>query len=160
MSHSPCLPSFPLLSRRSVLPPSLRFPSLLQNYFLAMLCFCVVLPSFYAGSAASSPISSLGFQSDSLNPHYLYQHAISIGHVFIFMTAQIDLLTLIYYVRSHVCMCARGGRRTICRNWFSSSTTIQILRRLKLMVSGLVASALTAWATSVVPQRDSTSAPR
>lgn len=98
--------------------------------------------------------------SDSLNPHYLYQHAISIGHVFIFMTAQIDLLTLIYYVHSHVCMCARGGRRTICRNWFSSSTTIQILRRLKLMVSGLVASALTAWATSVVPQRDSTSAPR
>lgn len=98
--------------------------------------------------------------SDSLNPHYLYQHAISIGHVFIFMTAQIDLLTLIYYMCSHVCMCARGGRRTICRNWFSSSTTIQILRRLKLMVSGLVASALTAWATSVVPQRDSTSAPR
>lgn len=98
--------------------------------------------------------------SDSLNPHYLYQHAISIGPVFIFMTAQIDLLTLIYYVRSHVCMCARGGRRTICRSWFSSSTTIQILRRLKLMVSGLVASALTAWATSVVPQRDSTSAPR
>lgn len=98
--------------------------------------------------------------SDSLNPHYLYQHAISIGHVFIFMTAQIDLLTLIYYVRSHVCLCARGDRSTICRNWFSSSTTIQILRRLKLMVSGLVASALTAWATSVVPQRDSTSAPR
>lgn len=161
MSHSPCLPSFPLLSRRSVLPPSLRFPSLLQNYFLAMLCLCVVLPSFYAGSATSLPPHLLSrLPSDSLNPHYLYQHAISIGHVFIFMTAQIDLLTLIYYVRSHVCLCARGGRRTICRNWFSSSTTIQILRRLKLMVSGLVASALTAWATSVVPQRDSTSAPR
>ena len=91
--------------------------------------------------------------SDSLNPYYLYQHAISIGHVFIFMTAQIDLLTFIYYVHSDVCMCARGGRRTICRKWFSTSTTVQALRRLKLMVSGLVASALTAWATSVVPQR-------
>lgn len=56
--------------------------------------------------------------SDSLNPYYLYQHAISIGHVFIFMTAQIDLLTFIYYVRSDVCMCAHGGRRTICRKWF------------------------------------------
>lgn len=153
MSHSPCLPSFPLLSRRSVLPPSLRFLSLLQNYFPATLCLCVVLPNFYAGSAASPPHLLSRLPSDSLNPYYLYQHAISIGHVFIFMTAQIDLLTFIYYVRSDVCMCARGGRRTICRKWFSASTTVQVLRRLKLMVSGLVASALTAWATSVVPQR-------